>query len=103
MARSARATRARGCFDATKTLCASMRKHCASALRAPQAFLKALCATSSFMLGEVKALKSYYQAKVFHELNASSVDLLQIVFLLFSLHPLYCVFHWRSPDRCIRL
>ena len=41
----------------------------------------ALCATSSFTLGEVTAPWCYYQAKVFHELNVSSVELLQSFFL----------------------
>ena len=35
----------------------------------------ALCATSSFMLREVTAPKCSYQARVFQELNASSVEL----------------------------
>ena len=33
------------------------------------------------MLGEVTAPKCFYQATVFHELNASSVELLQSVFV----------------------
>ena len=73
-----------------KNLRASMRKHCTRGLRAPQAFEKELCTTSSFMLGEVTAPKCYYRGKVFHELNASSADLLQSVFV-FSLHLLYSV------------
>ena len=73
-----------------KNLRASMRKHCTRGLRAPQAFEKELCNTSSFMLGEVTAPKCYYRGKVFHELNASSADLLQSVFV-FSLHLLYSV------------
>ena len=65
------AKQARACIDAKKNLRASSRKH---------------CATSSFMLKEVTAPRCYCQAKVFHELDASSVDLLQSVFVM-SLHP----------------
>ena len=50
----------------------------------------ALCATSSFVLGEVRVLWCYDHARVFHELNASSVDLLHCVFVL-SLHLLCSV------------
>ena len=39
------------------------------------------CAASSFMLGEVTAPQCFCQVKVFHELTASSVDLLDSVFV----------------------
>ena len=47
--------------------------------------------------GEVTAPKCFYQAKVFHELNASSVELLQSVFVT-SLHPHLCRPHQRASD-----
>ena len=60
---------------------ARLRTHYVSNLRAPQAVEEVLCATSRFMLGEVTAPKCFHLAKVFHELNASSVELLQSVFV----------------------
>ena len=49
------------------------------------------------MLEEVTVPKCFYQAKVFHELNASSVELLQSVFVQ-SLHLHLCRPHQRPPD-----
>ena len=69
-----RARRKRACFDIRKTLRACMRKHCASSLRAPQHSKMALCAPSSFMQGEV-TVRGVFATPIFHELNASSVDL----------------------------
>ena len=86
-------------IDAKKIPRASTRKHCASGLRAPQAFEKALCATRRFMLGEVTAPLCYCQAKIFHQPSASSVDLFQSFFFVFSLHLLCCVPTGASPDR----
>ena len=60
------ARRRLACFDANKTLRAD---------KWSARTKMALCATSNFMLGEVTAPWSFWQAKVFHELNASSVDL----------------------------
>ena len=54
-----------------KTLRASMRKQCASGLRAPQALEN----------GALRHTQLHGQVKVFHELNASSVVLLQSVFV----------------------
>ena len=56
-----------------KTQRASVRKHCASSLRAPQAFERVLCATGGFV-----------QAKVFHELNPPKIELLQYLFAFYS-------------------
>ena len=39
------------------------------------------------MLGEVTATKFVYQAKVYHELNAPSVELLQSVFCVIAPFP----------------
>ena len=94
-ASSARATQARA--STQKTLRASMRKRCASGLSAPRTFEKALSATSRFLLGGVTVPWCYYLAKVFHELNASSVDLLQSVFV-FSLRP-FCAVSICAPLR----
>ena len=41
----------------------------------------ALCATGSFMLGEVTAPKCYHQAKVSHKMNPRKIELLQDVFV----------------------
>ena len=61
--------------------CPSMRTHYVSGLRAHQKqFKMALCATGSFMLGEVTAPKCFYQAKIFYELNLPKFELLQDVF-----------------------
>ena len=98
MARGARATQASACFDA-KILCAPAcakitRVVCAHHMHSKMA----LCATTSFTLSEVTAPQRYYQAKVFHALNASSVDLLQSVFCVFTPSPFFCP-HQRAPEK----
>ena len=81
-----------------KTLRASMRKHCASGLRAPQAFeIGALRHKAASCWEKRRPRCVLCQAKVFHELKAFSVHLLHKVFVL-ALHLPHCVPHWRLPE-----
>ena len=79
-----------------KKLCAPACENIARVICAHHEHPKmALCATSSFMLGEVLCL---CQAKNFHEPNASSADIF-VGDVVKSLHLHLCRPHLRPPDQ----